>query len=150
MLLPTAGHPTTGPAPLRVRLLAPVRGWSATLAIGLGALCMVVSGLVHLHLWDIAYRHVATLGPLFLLQGVLSPVLAVVVVLVRRVLVALAAAALMLGTIAGFLLALTTGLFGFKLGFVSGWAVLAVASESVAAALFGVAAVVGWSAAPSA
>ena len=27
---------------------------------------LVTSGLIHLHFWNIAYRHVPTLGPLFL------------------------------------------------------------------------------------
>jgi hypothetical protein len=29
---------------------------------------LVTSGLIHLHLWDIAYRHVKTLDVLFLVQ----------------------------------------------------------------------------------
>ena len=31
---------------------------------------LVASGLIHLHLWDIAYRHVQTLDVLFLVQVV--------------------------------------------------------------------------------
>ena len=32
---------------------------------------LVTSGLIHLHLWDIAYQHVKTLDVLFLVQVVL-------------------------------------------------------------------------------
>jgi hypothetical protein len=38
----------------------------------------------------------------------------------------------MVGTLIGFVLVLTTGLFGFKLGFVSGWATLTVVAECMA------------------
>jgi hypothetical protein len=50
---------------------------------------LLASGLIHLHLWDIAYRHVKTLD------------------------------VLMAGTIIGFVLVRTVGLFGFHLTFIS-------------------------------
>ena len=83
---------------------------------------MIFSGLIHIHLWDIAYRHVATLGPLFLVQAIAALVLAVVLVVARVVVVALACIALMLGTVVGFILADTVGIFGFTLPAVTGWA----------------------------
>ena len=49
-------------------------------AVVAAAVLMVCSGLIHIHLWDIAYRHVATLGPLFLVQAVAALVSAVVLV----------------------------------------------------------------------
>jgi hypothetical protein len=113
-------------------------------ATWLGAALVLVSGLVHLHLWDIAYRHVATLGPLFLTQFVLSVLGAVALVALRREIVVLAVAALMAGTLVGFVLALTTGLFGFKLGFVSGWADLALACEGGAVVLLSLAGGLTW------
>jgi hypothetical protein len=76
---------------------------------------MVASAFVHLHLWDIAYRHVATLGPLFLVQAVAALVAAVVLGATRLVVVMLGSVLLMLGTVGGFVLADTVGLFGFKL-----------------------------------
>src|SRR5580658_2245295 len=80
---------------------------------------LVASGLIHLHLWDIAYRHVRTLDVLFLVQVVLTLLAAAVLLATRRPLVAAGAAVLMAGTIAGFLLARTTGIFGFHLTFIS-------------------------------
>ncbi len=116
---------------IRALLVSRVRRSSELVALAVASLLMVVSGLVHVHLWDIAYRHVATLGPLFLVQAVAAFVAAVLVVATRRTAVALAAALLMIGTIAGFVLAATVGIFGFKLPEVTGWAYLALATELV-------------------
>ena len=76
---------------------------------------LVASGLIHLHLWDIAYRHVKTLGPLFLVQVIAALLVAVALVVTRRLIVVAAAFLLLGGTIVGFLLVRTVGLFGFKL-----------------------------------
>jgi hypothetical protein len=94
---------------------------------------LVASGLIHLHLWDIAYRHVATLDVLFLLQTVLCLLTALALLVTRHVLVVLAAAALMAGTMVGFVLARSIGIFGFKLTFSSGlaWTVLTVEAAGV-------------------
>jgi hypothetical protein len=83
---------------------------------------LIASGLIHLHLWDIAYRHVKTLDQLFLAQVVACLVLAIVLLATRHVLVVAAAWLLMAGTIVGFLLARSVGIFGFKLTFTSGLA----------------------------
>jgi hypothetical protein len=89
---------------------------------------LVASGLIHLHLWDIAYRHVGTLDVLFLVQFALALLAALAVLTLARLLVVLGAAALMAGTMVGFVLARTVGIFGFHLTFSSGlaWTVLAV------------------------
>jgi hypothetical protein len=83
---------------------------------------MIASGLIHLHLWDIAYRHVKTLDQLFLVQVVAALLLAVALLVTRHLLVVLASLLLMAGTIVGFLLARSVGIFGFKLTFTSGLA----------------------------
>ncbi len=83
---------------------------------------MIASGLIHLHLWDIAYRHVKTLDQLFLVQVIAALVLALALLASRRLLVVLASLLLMAGTIVGFLLARSVGIFGFKLTFSSGLA----------------------------
>jgi hypothetical protein len=102
------------------------------------AALMVVSGLVHLHLWDIAYRHVPTLGPLFLVQTLAALVGAVVLAISRVVLVMVGSALLMVGTMVGFVLADTIGIFGFTLPEVTGWAYLALASEVLSAGVLAV------------
>jgi hypothetical protein len=93
---------------------------------------LVASGLVHLHLWDIAYRHVKVLDVLFLVQVGAALVAAVLLLSTRSLLVTLGAAALMAGTMIGFVLARTVGIFGFHLTFSSGLAYAALAIEAVA------------------
>ena len=96
---------------------------------------LVTSGLIHLHLWDIAYRHVKTLDVLFLVQVVLALLAAAALLVTRYLLVVLGAAALMAGTIAGFLLARTVGIFGFRLTFSSGLAYTVLVVEAAAVVL---------------
>lgn len=100
-------------------------------ALVIAAALMVVSAIDHIHLWDIAYRHVATLGPLFLVQAIAGIVLAVVIVASRLAAAVLAGAVLMVGTIGGFIIADTVGLFGFTLPEVTSWAYLALSTEGV-------------------
>jgi hypothetical protein len=76
---------------------------------------MVASGFIHLHLQQTAYQHVKTIGPLFIVQFVSCLVIAAALLVTRHVLVALAGVALMAGTIIGFVLVRTVGLFNFKL-----------------------------------
>jgi hypothetical protein len=95
----------------------------------IGAALLVVSGLVHLHLWDIAYRHVDTLGPLFIVQGVATIAVAILLVLWPRAIVVVAGLALAAGTILGFVKALNGGIFGFTLPVVTNWAKLALGAE---------------------
>ena len=83
---------------------------------------LVASGLIHLHLWAIAYRNVGTLDVLFLVQTALCLLAALVLLITRHLLVVLGAAALMAGTIVGFILARSVGIFGFHLTFSSGLA----------------------------
>src|ERR1700729_660400 len=93
---------------------------------------LITSGLIHLHFWNIASRHVPTLGPLFLVQVVATLLIAVALVATRRLIVVAAAFLLMGGTIVGFILVRTVGLFNFKLGFTSGLAATVLVVEAVA------------------
>jgi hypothetical protein len=96
------------------------------------AALLVTSGLIHLHFWNIAYRHVPTLGPLFLVQVVATLLTAIALVATRRLIVVAAAFLLMGGTIVGFILVRTVGLFNFKLNFTSGLAATVLVVEAVA------------------
>jgi hypothetical protein len=125
--------------------LAGRRGDAVALgAVLVAAALMICSGLIHIHLWDIAYRHVATLGPLFMVQAVAALVLAVALVATRLVVVALGCVALMLGTTVGFILADTVGIFGFKLPVVTGWAYEAVVTELLSSLVLAVLMVRSW------
>lgn len=99
---------------------------------------LVASGVIHLHLWDTAYRHVKVLDVLFLVQAVAAVLAAVAVLVTRHLLVVLAAALLMVGTIVGFILARTTGIFGFHLTFSSGLANTVLIIEAAAVILLSV------------
>ena len=115
--------------------------WSTWLLCACDAGLMVTSGLIHLHLWDIAYRHVKTLDVLFLVQVIAALLLAVALLATRHLLVVAASLALMAGTIVGFILSRTVGIFGFKLAFSSGLANTVLIVEIAAVILL---AVTGW------
>jgi hypothetical protein len=94
---------------------------------------LIASGAIHLHLWDIAYRHVPTLDVLFLVQAAGAIVAAIVLLVTRHLLIVTGCALLMAGTIAGFLLARSSaGIFGFHLTFSSTEAYVALAVEAAA------------------
>jgi hypothetical protein len=99
---------------------------------------LVASGLIHLHLWDIAYRHVKTLDVLFLVQVAACLLAAVALLAFRRLIIVLGAAALMAGTIVGFILARSVGIFGFHLTFSSGLAYTVLVVEAAAVILLGI------------
>ena len=99
---------------------------------------LAVSGAIHLHLWFIAYRSVKTLDVLFLVQVVLCLLAALTLLLTRNVLVVLGAALLMAGTMVGFVLARTVGIFGFQLTFSSREAIVVLVVEALGVVLLGV------------
>jgi hypothetical protein len=99
-----------GPAGLR----SPATRWAVNgLALTGGAL-IVVSAIIHLHLWAQGYRGITVIGPLFLAQGVVSIPIAIILGLFRRLGLLVAGAALMAGTAVGLVLSAQIGLFGFK------------------------------------
>jgi hypothetical protein len=108
---------------------------SDVVAVLVASTLMVVSGSIHLYLWDIAYRHVATLGPLFLAQTATAFVGAVILAVTRSVVVMVGAALFLVSTIGGFILAATVGLFGFTLPVVTVWAYLSLGAEALGAAI---------------
>jgi len=93
---------------------------------------LITSGSIHLDLWNIAYRHVNVLGPLFLLQVISAFVIAAGLLVTRHILAVLAALGLVIGTIIGFILVITIGLFNFKLPFISAEAWITLVAEIVA------------------
>lgn len=86
-------------------------------AFGAGtAALLLVIGVVHLHLWLDGYRHVGTIGPLFLVAVISAALLAVAVAARLNAAVAVAAASFAAGTLAANILSLLLpdGLFRFK------------------------------------
>jgi hypothetical protein len=98
---------------------------------------MIASGVIHFHLWVITggYRDVATLNVLFPIQVILAVLLAATLLVTRHLLVVVASLLLMAGTIVGFVLADTVGIFGFKLPEVTGLADTVLVLEIVAVVL---------------
>lgn len=87
------------------------RGW---ILRGLGAGLLLVTGAIHLDLYLTGYRHIPTIGTLFLLQVIAAFALALVVLATSRRFVALAGAGFALSTLGGYILSLWFGLFGFN------------------------------------
>jgi hypothetical protein len=117
------------------------------LVIGLcliDAALLVVSGLVHLHYARGDYRHVHTLNWLFVVQFVSAIVVAAVLLATRHAIVAAAGALLMAGTIVGFILVRTRGIFGFKLPFSSSLANEVLVVEAVGVVLMAVTSWILW------
>jgi len=94
-------------------LTSPAARWAVTLLAVAGAGLLVWSGVIHLQLWSEGYRTISVIGPLFLVQGIASIVLAVALVAFRRLVLLAAGAALAAGTAAGLLLSAGIGLFGY-------------------------------------
>lgn len=130
-------------------LLTRSEGLASQALLWLAAVLLIVSGAVHLHLWDIAYRHVATLGPLFLVQGAATIVVAAGLAVFRIGVLILAGLGLVVGTLIGFILVVNVGLFGFTLHTITGWAVLSTVVESAAVVVLLVAGVLLWREHPS-
>ncbi|MDQ6837690.1 MAG: hypothetical protein M3137_04940, partial [Actinomycetota bacterium] len=100
-------HPRRGPLPTPVELGA--RVVTAGLAAAMGG--------IHLSLWSTGYRHIHIIGLLFLLNGIGSILLAVGLLATPSRLLAPTAALTVVftvGTLAGLVLSLTTGVFGFE------------------------------------
>jgi predicted lipoprotein with Yx(FWY)xxD motif len=79
-----------------------------------GAGLLFATGAMHLDLYLTGYRTIPTIGWLFLLQVIAAFGLAVAVLLSGSRLVAAAGAGFALATLAGYLLSIWVGLFGFK------------------------------------
>ena len=97
-----------------------------------GGLLLIGSAIIHLQLWSIGYRHIPTIGALFLLQGLTGIVLAVAVAVTRRAPVALAGALFAVGTIGGLVVSVEVGLFGFRDRFSAPYAASSLVVESAA------------------
>jgi hypothetical protein len=108
-----------------------------------GAALLVVSSVIHLHLWSTGYRHIPTIGPLFLLQGVAGIALALVISVSRRPWAALAGALFAASTIGGLLVSVEVGLFGFKDSLSAPDATSSLVVESAALVVLAVAVLLG-------
>ena len=89
--------------------------WAATAAFAAGGLLIIWSSYIHFHLWQsLGYRHITTIGPLFLLQSIGGFLLGLVIIAARRVWAALLGVGFAVATMVGFFISVEHGLFGFK------------------------------------
>ncbi len=79
-----------------------------------GALLLAVSAAIHLDLYVTGYRSIPTIGWLFLLQVIVAFVLTAAVLVTHSWLAAAASAGFALSTLGAYLLAVWSGLFGFR------------------------------------
>jgi hypothetical protein len=79
-----------------------------------GAALLIWSGVIHLQLWADGYRSISVIGPLFLVQGVGSIVIAAALAVLRRLALIVAGALTLAATAGGLLLSVYVGLFGYQ------------------------------------
>jgi hypothetical protein len=110
---------------------------AVTVMIAGGAVCTVGSGIIHLYLWgkQYGYRDVPTIGPLFLLQGIVAILLGLLVIVSRRVLVLVLAGGMLAVSVVALVLAIEVGLFGFRDSWVAPYAWTTFYEEIVGAVL---------------
>jgi hypothetical protein len=107
--------------------------WTVLALAGIGAGFLVWSGVIHLDLWADGYKDISVIGPLFLVQGIASILLAVAIVAFRWLALLVAGAVAGLATGAGLLLSVYVGLFGYTESLTVPYAVLSLALEFTAA-----------------
>jgi hypothetical protein len=128
----------SGPA----ALTSPMARWAVTLLAVAGAALLVWSGVIHLQLWSDGYRDISVIGPLFLLQGIASIVLAVGLAVFRRFALLAAGAVTAAATAVGLLLTASIGLFGYTESLAVPYAKLSLVVEFTSAAVLAIAAAI--------
>jgi hypothetical protein len=77
------------------------------------ALCLATTGFIHAQLYVHGYRAIPWIGPMFLLQGAAALAVGLLLLVAGPVVLQLAAAGLCAGSLVGFGLSRTVGVFGF-------------------------------------
>lgn len=107
--------------------------WTVLTLTATGAGFLVWSAVIHLMLWSDGYSDISVIGPLFLVQGIASIVLAVAIVAFRWLALIAAGAVAGVATAVGLLLTASVGLFGYVESLTVPYAVLSLAVEFTAA-----------------
>ncbi len=110
-------------------------GLVASVVLVAGAALILVSGIIHLHLWATGYKNIPKVGPLFLVQGIAAIVLFVAISLIRRVFIAVLGALFAAGTLGGLLVSVHFGLFGYREVMSAPWATTSLVIEAAAVVL---------------
>ena len=96
-------------------------------------------GWAHLHLWQDGYRHIPAIGPLFLAGAVSALAVAAGLLLRPSRLLGIAGAGVVIGILAGLVVSVNFGLFGFKESLSAPFAIESIVVETTAAITL-----VGW------
>jgi hypothetical protein len=113
-------------------------GLIANLVLVAAAGTVAVSAGVHLHLWNLGYRQLPTIGSLFLFQAIAGFILSATLILTRRVWAAVLSFGFVAATIGGFLMAVYVGLFNFRDSWSAPFAGMAFAYEIASLVLLAV------------
>jgi hypothetical protein len=112
------------------------------LLIWAGSAMLAASAVLHFQLWDSeGYRHIPTIGPLFLAQAIAGAVLALGTAAFRRLLLVASSAGLVISSIGALLISIWWGLFGWQETAGAPYVGLAFAVEATAAVFLGAATV---------
>jgi hypothetical protein len=95
---------------------------ATNVALLAGAGLVAASALIHLYLWADGYRHVTTIGPLFLAQGVVGLALAVLLIAYPNAVAAAVGVGYLLATLVGLVFSASVGFLGFMDTFDAPWA----------------------------
>jgi len=82
-----------------------------------GAMVTIYSGYIHLYLWGrqpYPYSAIPTIGPLFLIQGIVAILVGLLIVVARRLYAILLGAGLLIASVAALVIDVEVGMFGFK------------------------------------
>jgi len=105
-----------------------------------GSALLAVSAVVHFHLWGSeGYRHIPTIGPLFLAQAIVGVVLSVAAAVFRKLVLVAGAAGLAISSIAALLISVWWGLFGWQESSSAPYVGLVLWVEALAAVFLGAA-----------
>ena len=126
-----------GPGALQSRIAR----WTVLALAATGAAFLIWSGVIHLELWADGYKDISVIGPLFLVQGIASIVVGVVLVALRWLVLLVAGAVAGVATAVGLLLTVYVGLFGYTESLTVPYATLSLAVEFTAGFVLLVAAV---------
>jgi len=109
--------------------------------IVIGAVITALSGIIHLFLYGkYNYHVIPTIGPLFIAQGVVAILLALLVLGTRWLSAVVATAGFLIATAVGLVITIYVGLFNFTEVWSAPWAVTSFVIELVGGALLLIAA----------
>lgn len=116
------------------------RNWAEILGLFLRLVAVGLLGSVgwvHLQLWQQGYRHIPTIGPLFLVAAVSAGLVGAALLARPSRLIGLLGVGLSAGILAGLILSVNIGLFGFKESLLAPFAVESIVLEIAAAITVG-------------